>query len=49
MNPRKNRMCKNVWIDEKELKELINAIEGNYQDQVFDLIFKIHRRGDFCV
>lgn len=40
------------WIrfkDEKEMCELISAIEGNEKETVMDLMVKINERGDFCI
>ena len=49
MNPRRNRILKNVWIEEHELRNLIECLDGNYQDEAFKIIFEIYKRGDFLV
>jgi len=46
MNPHKNMNMKSIWFKRGELNKLINAIESNEKDKVFDILFEIKQRGD---
>ena len=46
-NPRKGKLYKNIWFkDEKEYHKLIEAIEHNDKELVFNMISKMKEIGD---
>lgn len=47
INPKKNKVMKSFWFkDEKEYRKLIDALEGNFQEEVLNIMFEIYNRGD---
>lgn len=45
-NKRKNKLIKNVWFEKDEYNKLLDAIDNNEKEEVFDIMFKIYLRGD---
>lgn len=46
MNSRKNKLLKNIWLTEKEYKELINNLEQNNKEEAGRVLMDIYIRGD---
>ena len=46
VNNRKGKELKHFWCNPGEYEELIIMLEGNYKEEVLDIIFKIYHRGD---
>jgi hypothetical protein len=44
MNIRKGKDLKGIWLNKNEKEKLISLIEGNYKEELVDLIFKIYKR-----
>ena len=45
-NPHQNMKLIKIWFQKGELNKLINAVECNEKEKVFDIIFQIKQRGD---
>jgi len=45
-NPHFGMIMKSVWFDKVEFNKLINAIESNQKDEVFEIMFAVVNRGD---
>lgn len=46
MNIKKDKIMKEIWFDsEKQYKKLINSIEGNFKEEIFDIMFSIWKSG----
>ena len=46
-NPRRGKISRYVWYEPGEFERLMDAIDGNYNDEVLDIIYNIRKRGDF--
>ncbi len=42
----KEMILRSIWFKCGEFKKLVNAIEHNEKDKVFDILFEIKKRGD---
>ena len=47
MNKHKDMIIKRIWTTEREFNKLINAINCNKKELLFEIILKIYKRGDF--
>lgn len=45
-NKRAGMELKSIWFKKGEFKKLIHALEGNFSDQIVDIIYDIYKRGD---
>lgn len=45
-NLRKNQEMKSIWFKKREYQKLINALEGNFHEEVLNIIYEIWKRGD---
>ena len=47
VNSKKNKILKSIWFqNEKEYKKLKDALDGNYGQEVLDIMYEIYLRGD---
>ena len=45
-NPRKGKINRLIWFLPGEYEKLMAALDGNYNDEVLDIMFAIYYRGD---
>ena len=45
-NPRKGKISKYVWYEPGEYERLMDALDGNYNDEILNIIHD-YKRGDF--
>ena len=46
MNEHKNMQLIGIWVKKGEYNQLVNAIENNEKDTVFEILFEINKRRD---
>lgn len=46
VNPHKNMQLKYVWFRKGEYNKLVNAVNCNEKDLVFEILFNLMERGD---
>jgi hypothetical protein len=47
MNKRKGKLIRTIWLTYEEEQRLRHALDGNFNDEVLDIIFSVYKRGDF--
>jgi len=45
-NPHLNMELKQIWFKKLEFNQLVNAVNCNEKEKVFEILFKINERGD---
>ena len=45
-NRHKGMDLRKIWFRNREFNQLINAVECNQKDEVFEILFDIKERGD---
>jgi len=46
INCHKGMELKQIWFKSGEFKRLTDSLEGNFNDDVLDIMHEIYRRGD---